>query len=49
MFLGSDSPTLSAIEGWTKSVNRQNAKSQYAQENIWCWENFINLIGDVAG
>lgn len=49
MFLGSDSPTLSAIEGWTKSVNRQNAKSQYSQENIWCWENFINLIGDVAG
>jgi hypothetical protein len=49
MFLGSDSPTLSAIEGWTKSVNRQTAKSQYAQENIWCWENFINLIGDVAG
>jgi hypothetical protein len=18
-------------------------------ENTWCWENFINLIGDVAG
>lgn len=49
MFLGSDSPTLSAIEGWAKSVNRQTAKSQYAQENTWCWENFIGLIGDVAG
>lgn len=49
MLVGSDSPTLSAIEGWSQSVNRQNAKTQYAQENTWCWENFINLIGDVAG
>lgn len=49
MLLGSDSPTLSALEGWSKSVNRQTAKSQYAMENTWCWENFINLIGDVAG
>ena len=49
MLVGSDSPTLSALEGWSKSVNRQTAKSQYAMENTWCWENFINLIGDVAG
>lgn len=49
MLLGSDSPKLSALEGWSKSVNRQTAKSQYAMENTWCWENFINLIGDVAG
>ncbi len=49
MLLGSDSPTLSALEGWSKSVNRQTAKSQYAQENTWCWENFISLIGDVMG
>jgi hypothetical protein len=49
MLTGSDSPTFSAMEGWSKSVNRQTAKSQYAMENTWCWENFINLIGDVAG
>ena len=49
MFVGSDSPTLSAIEGWSKSLNRQTAKTEYAQQNTWCWENFINLIGDVAG
>lgn len=49
MLTGSDSPTFSAMEGWSKSVNRQTAKSQYAQENTWCWENFIDLIGDCAG
>lgn len=49
MLLGSDSPTFSALEGWAKSVNRQTAKSIYAQQNTWCWENFISLIGDVAG
>lgn len=49
MFLGSDSPTLSALEGWAQSMDRQGAKSEYAQQNMWCWENMINLIGDVAG
>lgn len=49
MLVGSDSPTLSAIEGWSKSVSRQGAQTEYAQQNAWCWENFINLIGDVAG
>ena len=49
MLVGSDSPTLSAIEGWSKSLNRQTAKTEYAQQNTWCWENFIDLIGDVAG
>lgn len=49
MIAGSDSPTLSEIEGWSKSVSRQGAQTEYAQENTWCWENFINLIGDVAG
>lgn len=49
MFVGSDSPTLSALEGWAKSVNRQTATSEYAQEHPWCWENMINLVGDVVG
>lgn len=45
----SDAPTWSALEGWSKSVSRQGATTEYAQEHTWCWENFINLIGDVAG
>lgn len=49
MLVGSDSPTFSAIEGWSQSLNRQTAKTDYAQQNTWCWENFIDLIGDVAG
>ena len=49
MLAGSDSPTLSAIEGWAQSMNRQTAKTEYAQQNTWCWENFIGLVGDVMG
>lgn len=49
MLAGSDNPTLSAIEGWAQSMNRQTAKTQYAQEHTWCWENFISLIGDTMG
>lgn len=49
MFLGSDSPVFSEMEGWSRSVNRQYTKTEYAQKNTWCWENFINLVGDVVG
>lgn len=48
MLTGSDSPTFSAMEGWAQSFNRQGAKSEYAQQNMLCWENFINLIGDTT-
>lgn len=48
MLAGSDSPTLSAIEGWVKSTDRRNLKTEYAQQNMWCWENFIDLIGDTT-
>lgn len=48
MISGSDNPTLSAIEGWAKSMDRRGAVTEYAQEHPWCWENMINLIGDVA-
>ena len=48
MFLGSDNETLSSIEGWTESISR-NSQTDYAKNNTLCWENFINLIGDVAG
>lgn len=49
MYSGSENQVFSAMEGWSKSLNRQTAKTEYAQENTWCWENFIGLIGDVAG
>lgn len=48
MLIGSDSPTLSALEGFSKSWDRQTLKSQYARENVLCWENFIDLIGDTT-
>lgn len=49
MISGSDNPTLSAIEGWTESWNRQTLKSEYAQNNTWCWENMIDVVGDLVG
>ena len=49
MVVGSDSPTFSAWEGWSKSMNRQTATTDYAKEHPWCLENMINLIGDVMG
>lgn len=48
MLAGADNPTLNAIEGWVKSTDRKHLKTEYAQQNMWCWENFINLIGDVT-
>lgn len=50
-YLGTDFKnlsTLSEMEGWSKSVNRQTAKSEYAQEHMWSLENMIGLIGDVT-
>lgn len=49
MVTGSDNPTLSAIEGWTESWDRQGLKSEYAQNNTWCWENMIDVVGDLVG
>ena len=48
MLAGSDSPSLNALEGWVKSTDRRNLKTEYAQQNMWCWENFIDLIGDTT-
>lgn len=43
---GSDNSLFNNMEGWSQSVNRQTAKSEEAQQNVWCLENMINLIGD---
>lgn len=48
MLAGSDSETLNNLEGWVKSTDRRNLKTEYAQQNMWCWENFIDLIGDTT-
>ena len=48
MLAGADNPTLNAMEGWVKSTDRRNLKTEYAQQNMWCWENFIDLIGDTT-
>lgn len=45
---GNENKTLNNIQGWAKSVNRQNS-TEYAQNNTWCTENFINMIGDTIG
>ena len=47
--MNSSNPTFSAMEGWAKSVSRQNASTEYAQSHTWCLENMINLVGDVMG
>lgn len=49
MISGSNSPTFSALEGWSKSMSRQGATTEYARQHPWCVENMINLIGDVFG
>lgn len=45
---GSDSPFVNDLEGWVKSVNRTD-NTDYAIENTWSMENFLNMIGDTAG
>lgn len=43
----SNSPVLSAVEGWAQSWNRQYGKTQYAQTHTWCPENFIDTFADL--
>lgn len=45
--MDSSNSFFSYLEGWSKSVNRQNTGTQYVQEHPWCLENMINLAGDV--
>lgn len=46
--VGNDNELLNSIQGWAKTVNRNN-QTDYAAQNTWCMENFINMIGDTAG
>ena len=48
LFTGNDNETLNNIQGWAKTVNR-SAQTEYAAQNTWCTENFLNMIGDTVG
>lgn len=48
LFYGNENETLNNIQGWSKTVNR-SSQTEYAAENTWCVENFLNMIGDTVG
>lgn len=48
LFAGNDNETLNNIQGWAKTVNR-STQTEYAAQNTWCTENFLNMIGDTVG
>lgn len=35
------------LEGWSKSMNTLDSRSEYAKQHMWSMENMIGLIGDV--
>ena len=48
LFVGNENETLNNIQAWTKTVNR-SSQTEYAAQNTWCTENFLNMIGDTVG
>lgn len=48
LFVGNENETLNNIQGWAKTVNR-SSQTEYAAQNTWCTENFLNMIGDTVG
>jgi hypothetical protein len=35
------------LEGWSKSMNTLDSRSEYAKQHMWSFENMIGLVGDV--
>ena len=35
------------LEGWSKSMNTLDSRSEYAKQHMWSLENMIGLVGDV--
>ena len=35
------------LEGWSKSMNTLDSRSEYAKHHMWSLENIIGLVGDV--
>ena len=48
VFAGNDNEFLNNVQGWAKTVNR-TGQTDYAAQNTWCVENFLNMIGDTIG
>lgn len=48
VFAGNDNDFLNNVQGWAKTVNR-TGQTDYAAQNTWCVENFLNMIGDTIG
>ena len=48
LLYGNENETLNNIQGWAKTVNR-SSQTEYAAQNTWCVENFLNMIGDTVG
>lgn len=49
MITSSEVPFFNELESWSKTIGRSGHTTEYAKNNVWCWENIINLAGDVAG
>lgn len=48
LFVGNENKTLNELQGWAKTVDR-HGQTEYASQNTWCVENFLNMIGDTVG
>lgn len=35
------------LEGWSKSMNTLDSRSEYAKQHMWSLENIIGMVGDV--
>jgi hypothetical protein len=35
------------LEGWSKSMNTLDSRSEYAKQHMWSLENMIGMVGDV--
>lgn len=46
--VGNENKLLNNVQGWSKSVSR-HSQTDYAAQNTWCMENFLNMIGDTVG
>lgn len=38
---------FNSLEGWSKSMNTLDSRSEYSKQHMWTIENLIGLVGDV--
>lgn len=46
---GNTSELSNNLEGWAKSMSRQEGRTDAAKKEMWTMEGFLNLAGDVLG